>query len=106
LSRPPHEMESNDGNMHHVHGVEDHIGTRFWAGDGDSESSQDEDEEDAGTEVTDMTSVQTMDTEEFVQQARDVGFIELDLWQAEEEIQVSPTSKQYTAPAGHSRSKS
>jgi hypothetical protein len=72
--------------MHHVHGVEDRIGTRFWAGDGDSESSQDEDEEDVGTEVTDMTSVQTMDTEEFVQQARDVGFIERDLWQAEEEI--------------------
>jgi hypothetical protein len=47
--------------------VEDHIGTRFWADDGDSESSQDEDEEDAGTKVTDKASVQTMDTEEFVQ---------------------------------------
>jgi hypothetical protein len=52
---------------HHVLGVEDRIGTRFWAGDGDSESSQDKDEEDAGTEVTDKASVQTMDTEEFVQ---------------------------------------
>jgi hypothetical protein len=85
---------------HHVLGVEDCIGTRFWAGDGDSESSHDEDEEDAGTEGTDMTSVHTMDTEDFVRRARDVDFTESDLRQAEEEVQVSPMSKQYIAPAG------
>jgi hypothetical protein len=47
-----------------------------------------------------MTSIQTMDTEEFVKQVGVAGFTELELRQAKEEIPVCPSSKKCSAPAG------
>jgi hypothetical protein len=61
-----------------LHGVEDRIGYWFWARDSDFKSNQDDEE---GTE---SSSVQTLSTDEIIQQAKDAGFTIQDLHQAKD----------------------
>jgi hypothetical protein len=79
--------------MHHVHGIEDRIGYRFWARENEFDSDQDKEE------TTELSSIQTISIEEFVEQAREVDFTLEDLHQAEEEIVVLFGTKEHTAPA-------
>lgn len=60
--------------MPHVHGVEDSMGSRFWALGEESESD------------SEVESVESIDTPDFIKQAQDVGFTVPQLIAAEKEL--------------------
>ncbi|TVU40757.1 hypothetical protein EJB05_14233, partial [Eragrostis curvula] len=64
----------------HVHGVEDRLGTRFWALGSDTESEEDDE-------------IESIAAPDFIQQAGELGFSMEELARADEEMPVSPTSQ-------------
>jgi hypothetical protein len=92
-------LSSSSTTSHHVHGVEDRIGLRFWAKAGDSESDEDGKEDEGMEQEEDSSSVHTMDTEEFIDCSKEHGYTMAELL-AEDEVQVSPINKTYRAPFG------
>jgi len=71
----------------HVHGVEDRIGTRFWARGSDPELEEETDEE---SEQED--NYESVSSPEFIRRAMELGFTVPELLQAENEM-PSPTSQ-------------
>ena len=84
------ELASSGGvrDLHHVHGVEP-VRSKFWALHGDPGSDEESDWQDDDISTPDYTRM-----------ARTCGFTSPELIQAENEVVVSPTTRDWRAPPG------